>query len=134
MSHKICACGNDCKSCPRYIATQSGNPEELEMVAELWYRCGWFNKIVGIKEISCKGCQSTSACKYHIIECVSEKKVANCAACIEYPCDKINLAFDTSDKFERTVIEVCSSSEVFKLKNAFFNKRRNLDSLVGRNN
>jgi Protein of unknown function (DUF3795) len=134
MSTIVCACGNDCKACPRYIATQSGNPEELEMVAELWHRCGWHGKVIGIKEIACKGCRSTSVCKFNIIECVSEKKVTSCAACLEYPCDKINLAFETSDKYERTVEELCSSSEVFKLKKAFFNKRNNLESLIDNKN
>jgi hypothetical protein len=134
MSVKISACGNDCKACPRYIATQSGNPEELEMVAELWYRCGWKEKVVSIKDIACKGCRATSVCRYHIIECVAEKKVINCAMCIEYPCDKINNAFETSDKFARTIEEVCTASEVYKLKKAFFNKRENLDSLIEKKN
>lgn len=130
MSVKISLCGNDCKACPRYIATQSGNPEELEMVAELWFRCGWREKVAGIKEIACKGCRATSTCKYHIKECVAEKNVANCAVCIEYPCDKINLAFETSDKFERTIDEVCTISETSNLKKAFLNKRKNLDSFI----
>jgi hypothetical protein len=134
MSSKISACGNNCTACPRYLATQSGNPEELEMVAELWYRCGWREKVVVNKEIACKGCKSTSVCKYHIIECVAEKKVTNCAVCLEYPCEKINLAFETSDKFERTIEEVCSASEVLNLRKAFFNKRENLGSLVVKKN
>jgi hypothetical protein len=134
MSVKISACGNDCTACPRYIATQSGNPEELEMVAELWFRCGWREKVVGIKEIACKGCKSTSVCKYHIIECVSEKKVGNCATCIEYPCEKINKAFETSDKFERTIEEVCTLSEINKIKKAFFNKRKNLEAMAIKKN
>lgn len=128
MSVKISACGNDCKSCPRYIATQSGDPEELEMVAELWYRCGWREKVVSVKDIVCKGCHKTSTCRYNIIECVAEKKVANCGLCLEYPCDKINQAFETTDKFERTIDEVCTRLEVNNLKKAFFHKRENLKS------
>jgi len=130
MSSKISACGNDCTACPRYIATQSGNPEELEMVAELWYRCGWRDKVISNKDIACKGCKAASVCRYHIIECVSEKKLASCALCLEYPCDKINQAFETSDKFERTIEEVCSISEVHKLKKAFLNKQKNLQLMT----
>lgn len=130
MAVKISACGNDCTACPRFIATQSGNPEELEMVAELWYRCGWREKVVNIKDIACKGCRSTSVCRYGIIDCVAEKKVNSCAVCLEYPCDRINKAFETSDKFERTIEEVCTNSEISRLKKAFFNKRQNLETLA----
>jgi hypothetical protein len=134
MPSKISACGNDCTACPRYIATQSGNPEELELVAELWYRCGWREKVVSNKEIACKGCKPNSHCKYHIIECVAERNVASCAVCLEYPCEKINYAFETSDKFERTIEEVCSASEVINLKKAFAHKRKNLELLAVKKN
>jgi hypothetical protein len=132
MSVKISACGNDCQSCPRYIATQTGNPEELEMAAELWFRCGWKDKLPKIKDIACKGCRSNSICRYHIIECVTEKKIKNCGFCIEYPCEKINQAFENSDKYERTIEEVCTTSELIKLKKAFFNKKKNIESFVER--
>jgi hypothetical protein len=128
MQKKISACGNDCAACPRYIATQSGDPGELEMVAELWYRCGWRDKVVGIKDIMCKGCTTSSVCKYGIIECVAERNLSNCGLCTEYPCTKINEAFKKSSEYYEIVQENCSNSEVIVLQNVFFNKKQRLEA------
>jgi hypothetical protein len=132
MSAKISACGNDCSVCPRYLATQSGNPEELEMVAELWFRLGWRDKLVSVKDIACKGCKPTSACKYHIAECVFEKGISNCSLCEKFPCEKINQAIDNSAKFELIVQEFCTISELSNLQKAFFHKKENLKAVLAK--
>ena len=129
MQKKISACGNDCAACPRYIATMSGDPGELEMVAELWYRCGWREKVVGIKEIMCKGCNTSSVCRYGIIDCIREKNISNCGLCADYPCEKINEAFEKSLKYHEIIIENCSNSEVTILQKAFFNKQQRLEDV-----
>lgn len=38
MEEKITLCGDNCIECPRYNAHTD---EELQAVAELWYRVGW---------------------------------------------------------------------------------------------
>ena len=43
MQEKITLCGDNCLSCPRYMAQKD---EELEHVAELWYRIGWRDKML----------------------------------------------------------------------------------------
>jgi hypothetical protein len=129
MQKKISACGNDCAACPRYIATQSGDPGELEMVAELWYRCGWRDKVVGIKDIMCKGCNTSSVCKHGIIDCIVEKNISNCGLCSEYPCAKTDEAIEKSLKYYEVVKENCSNSEVTVLQKAFFNKQQRLEEV-----
>ena len=51
---KIASCGNDCNECPRYIATQSGDKEQLKEVAVLWRRVGYRDKIVSQEEIEAR--------------------------------------------------------------------------------
>ena len=43
---KLAFCGNDCNTCERYIATQSGSIEQLKEVAALWKRLGYRENIV----------------------------------------------------------------------------------------
>lgn len=38
MEEKITLCGDNCIECPRYNAHSE---QELQNVAELWYRVGW---------------------------------------------------------------------------------------------
>lgn len=49
MKDKITLCGDNCIYCPRYNAKTE---EELNKVAELWYRVGMRDRIVSADEMS----------------------------------------------------------------------------------
>jgi hypothetical protein len=34
-------CGDDCKNCPRYVATINNDTEKLMEAALMWKRVGW---------------------------------------------------------------------------------------------
>jgi hypothetical protein len=46
---RIGFCGDVYSECPRFIATQHNSNEELETVAELWFRLGYRDRIVNPK-------------------------------------------------------------------------------------
>ena len=48
MKEKITLCGDNCMECPRYHAHTD---EELEAVAELWYKVGWREHVVSKEEM-----------------------------------------------------------------------------------
>ena len=62
--NKITLCGDNCLECPRYLAKTE---EELNNVAELWYRVGWRDTIVSHNEIRCTGCSSHKDCTYQLV-------------------------------------------------------------------
>ncbi len=120
---KITLCGDDCLKCPRYLAETE---DELSKTAELWYRIGWRDKIIGNEEIRCTGCSSHKKCTYDLVECTKSHGIKKCSLCIEFPCEKINEMLRRSSEYEKKCREVCSSDEYMSLKSAFFNKEENL--------
>lgn len=123
-------CGDNCKVCPRYVATQSGDVEQLKKVATLWYRVGYRDKIVQPEELICHGCSLTNLCAYDDIrECAVEKGVENCGKCENYPCEKVLRAFDQTESFAEKCKEKCSKEEYESLQKAFFSKKKNLDRI-----
>jgi len=50
-------CGDNCTYCPRHIATQNGNIQELDKVKELWVRLGLRDPDFPVKDIACNGCK-----------------------------------------------------------------------------
>lgn len=93
----IAYCGINCRECPAYIATQKNDDNERKKVAEEWQKA--FNPNIKPEDINCDGCTSNSTrlfnyckeCKIRL--CGIEKKVANCAYCPEYTCDKLTEFF-----------------------------------------
>ncbi len=100
--------------------------EELNQVAELWYRIGWRDKIVSAVEISCTGCSSHTQCTYQLVECVKEHGVEKCNQCSNFPCEKINHMLKRSLDYKKKCKEVCSKAEYDMLEKSFFNKEENL--------
>ncbi|HKM03991.1 MAG TPA: DUF3795 domain-containing protein [Lachnospiraceae bacterium] len=101
MEELITLCGDNCIECPRYNAR---GPEELQRVAELWYRVGWRETVVSNEEIQCMGCSTHKQCTYKLVECIKKHNVQKCNQCNLFPCNKI------SDMLEKS----------------FFNKENNL--------
>ena len=82
---KLSYCGYDCTECPIYKATINNDIEALKRI----YFIGP-DKECSIQTHGCKGCKSNlqnhmcNSC--YIKKCNEEKKIINCAHCIEYPC------------------------------------------------
>lgn len=123
MIEKITLCGDNCLECPRYNAK---TPEELQAVAELWYRIGWRDRIVSNEEIACTGCSSHKTCTYNLVECTKAHKVEKCNQCIEFPCTKIEEMLARSAEYQKKCREVCTAKEYASLEKAFFDKENNL--------
>lgn len=128
----IAFCGNNCSYCPRYLATQSGDPQELHKVAVLWEKCGYRDRVVSNEEISCHGCSITNWCRYDVADCMKDG-IANCGKCRKYSCDKIQAAFERTRSFEAKIREACSETEYQQLKKAFYEKKENLDRIAAEN-
>lgn len=126
MEKIISACGNDCSKCPRHLPKSE---KELEETAELWLKIGYRDKKVSTKEISCSGCSTENWCRYKIIKCTSEKNLLNCGECSQYPCNIIKECFQITESFKPQCKACCSLSEYKILEEAFFKKKKNLDSI-----
>ena len=125
MKSIIGACGDNCSLCPRYTARTK---EELNKVAELWYKVGWRKKVVSEDEINCNGCDVSNNCRYEVNKCVKEKNIRNCGQCKEYKCEKVKEMLKTTLDFEKECLEVCNNDEYEILKKAFFEKELNLSN------
>ena len=123
MEEKITLCGDNCIYCPRYNAKSD---DELEKVAELWYRIGFRDKIVSNDEIKCDGCSSHKKCTYNLVECTHNHNVEKCNMCSEFPYDKKNDMLKRSKEYQKKCREVCSEEEYKTLEKAFFDKENNL--------
>ena len=127
----IAACGNDCSACPRYTAHPYEKAEdELLHTAELWMKIGYRDHIVSNEEISCLGCRPENWCRYRIAECCEEKNIKNCAECAEYPCEKLKECFEVTESFEPMCRKACTGEEYERLKEAFFEKEKNLSNAI----
>jgi hypothetical protein len=122
-------CGDRCDSCPRFIATDRGDRDELARVALLWHRLGWRDTVVSPEEMACGGCTVDSPCRYGINRCALERRIPHCGDCEEFPCPKIDDSFRRTAEYERICRARCSEEEFSLLKEAFFEKSENL---VGR--
>lgn len=123
MRERITLCGDNCTECPRYNAHSN---QELQEVAELWYRVGWRDSVVSKEEIRCLGCSSHKQCTYHLVECIKEHHVEKCNQCNEFPCRKISDMLERSKKYQKKCMEVCTKQEYDSLAKAFFDKENNL--------
>lgn len=119
-------CGDVCELCPRYTATQSGNPERLDTVAGLYRRLGWRDESVTPVELRCLGCTENPSCALGVRDCAQERKVDHCGICGDYPCGRIDRAFELSARYEALCRERSSTEEYAVLKKAFFEKKENL--------
>ncbi|MCR5597292.1 MAG: DUF3795 domain-containing protein [Lachnospiraceae bacterium] len=125
----LAACGNDCASCPRYIAhPYEKTEEELHHTAELWFKIGYRDHVVTNEEISCTGCKTENWCRYHVVKCCEERGIKTCAECDEYPCDNMKECFEVTKSFEPTCKKICTYEEYERIKRAFFEKEKNLRS------
>ena len=124
----IGACGDDCGFCPRYVATASGDPGELEKVKDLWVRLGWRDRAFPAQSLACHGCGPRNDCAYpELRDCVRGRAVARCGLCPDYPCALTTALFARSDHLRLHARQVCTHAEMTALDQAFFSKRLNME-------
>ena len=81
-------CGDDCSSCPRYMATTSNNISKLNETALMWRRVGWRGTILNIDEIKCGGCKTVKYCRYNDIrECAIKNSLLCSPSLVPVPKD-----------------------------------------------
>ena len=81
-------CGHDCSRCVTYLATIK-NDDALRKQSQQFYKT-MFGLDIPLDEVNCLGCQSNNVFKLckscPFTKCVSERKIAECSECVEYPC------------------------------------------------
>lgn len=121
---KIAFCGDVCPECPRYIATQSNNILEFKKIAELWCRLGFRDKLISPEELKCTGCSKDIDCAHQLNNCEYSNGKSSCGECDLFPCDKINAAFQKTEKIKEICRTKCTDSEYEILNKAFLMKRQ----------
>ena len=124
---KLAYCGDRCDLCPRYIATKKNDIEELKNVAVLMQKVGWTYNLEDPLKMICHGCEDVESCEYQVKECCIERKIINCGKCNEYPCPKIQNAFDIASKNTEKFKNILTTVEYDSFLKAFFEKKINLD-------
>lgn len=93
----ISCCGLDCSKCEGYLATQADTTSMRALVAKEWSER--YNADIKAEHINCDGCRSDGRKFFYcsnlceLRKCCLEKKLANCAACVHYACDKLEAFF-----------------------------------------
>jgi hypothetical protein len=91
MSTLIAACGLDCGSCEAYLATQANDPAAKERLLAKW-RVEYNSPDIPLAALTCDGCLTPGGraggycVQCGIRRCVQKRQLANCSACIDYPC------------------------------------------------
>jgi hypothetical protein len=118
---ELARCGDDCNACPRYIATQSGNRENLKEVAAMWKRAGWRDTVLSPEKMICHGCASVDWCRYDDMRaCGLAKEIDNCGKCRDYPCEKVLKVFEQTELYAKNCKESLSKEEYECFQKAFF--------------
>ncbi len=107
MAEKIIAmCGLICSDCGAYIATQKNDNKLRQAQAEIWSK--QYNHPFKAGDINCDGCTSTgrligycAVCP--IRKCATDKKIANCGWCVDYPCKNLEPIFKARPVTKKTL-------------------------------
>ena len=106
----IAYCGIKCSDCQILLATVADSDESREEVAEIWSKqFGWDLKA---GDINCEGCLSEGGrlFKYcgicDVKKCASEKAVVNCAHCVDYGCEKLNVIWELAAEAKANLEEI----------------------------
>jgi hypothetical protein len=87
-------CGLQCSDCPAYIATQKNDDALRAETARKWSEM--FKSDIKAADINCDGCPTGSQRLFGycttcaIRKCAREKKLATCASCPEYSCQRLD--------------------------------------------
>jgi hypothetical protein len=89
----IAYCGIDCSKCDSYLATRSGNDDELRKVAKKLSKRYSADVMPG--DVICDGCKNglrhsfycTNLCKMR--KCCINKEYNSCIECDDFPCKEL---------------------------------------------
>jgi len=101
------ACGLSCHECPALIATQAGDAARIAAVAAQWTK--EYGADVKPEHVWCDGCMTPGARKCaHTAECeiracVAGRRLANCAPCADYACEKLEGFFKMAPAAKTTL-------------------------------
>lgn len=94
----IAYCGINCLKCKNYLATQSGNPEDLANAAARLSEL--YKAEVRPEHVICDGCRidkrhsyfCSTSCKMR--KCCIDKNFYSCIECTEFPCSELQSELD----------------------------------------
>jgi hypothetical protein len=104
MKKMIAFCGISCTECKAFLATQQNDDAEKKKIAKEWNMMP--------EEVNCEGCRNPMGKKNtywntcEIRKCGEEKKVENCAYCIDYSCEKLGEFHEQSPKAKINLEEI----------------------------
>lgn len=118
MSEIISYCGLICRTCPIYVATREENKgEQAKMRVEIAKQCReHYGMNYSPEDITdCDGCKAETDRLFppcnscYIRNCARQKKLENCAYCVNYICDKLQAFFSTDSAAKARLEEVRNS-------------------------
>lgn len=107
MENLIAFCGICCSECEAYIATQNDDDAERTRIAASWSK--QWKADIKPEDINCEGCtvegvqhfNYCNACE--IRACGTARDLINCAHCMDYHCDKLDVVFNLLPKAKETL-------------------------------
>jgi hypothetical protein len=103
-------CGLACNECPAFIATKDDDDAKREQVAKQWTK--EYKHEFKTEDINCDGCTNLEGrhvgyCKMcEVRACAVEKKVKNCAYCIDYCCEILSSFLDMVPNAKESLEEI----------------------------
>ncbi len=100
----ISRCGLVCSECPAFLATKAKDEVMARKTAEQWSRM--FNIKVEVEHVWCNGCLGRGRHCSHWAECeiqtcAKKRRLKNCAACRDYPCQQLQGFFKMVPEAEK---------------------------------
>jgi len=103
----IAYCGIDCSKCDSYLATQSGNDEELVKVSKKLSKL--YRADVKPEYVICDGCRVGERHSFYCInsckmrKCCIENKYNSCIDCTDFPCKELQFELDNNPEAKDTL-------------------------------
>ena len=103
----IAYCGIDCSKCRSYLATQSGNTEELETVAKRLEKI--YRTEVKPEYVICDGCKTNKRHSYFcsnkckMRKCCIDKNYDSCIECSDFPCNELEFEFKNAPEARKNL-------------------------------
>ncbi len=135
MVEMIARCGFKCHACLAFSGINK-TPEDQEAAGRAWKK--YYGLVVPAAEIRCNGCLSKDRGGYRFPEpkcyfsaCVQRKGLDNCAACSEYPCDRLEERMRDCDKVRDKFRDRMPRAE-FRKCIALYDLRTTLEGIRGK--
>ena len=95
MNKVLAYCGLDCGGCGAFLAAKNNDNAQRVKTAEEWSK--QYGHVFKPEDINCGGCTSKGKMNFQycnvceIRKCGQEKKLKNCAYCVDYACEKLEI-------------------------------------------